>query len=210
MYIIAFFSMIIDHLYVFFPDTVYLKIIGRLAFPIFAYGIAEGCKKTRNIYKYALRLFITAVISQVPYFLYFDLIQVNVCFTLLMGGLVVFVLNLPINKFVKVLIALYFLITAQIFFFEFGAYGILLIMIFYFCENNKKQILFLMLILSLVFGYFYDFYTQIFAVFALPIIFYMPSSRKIKNNKSLMLFKYSIYPLHLFIFYLIKITAETF
>ena len=41
--------MLIDHVGVrLFPDVLILRIIGRLAFPIFAFFIAEGCRYTRK------------------------------------------------------------------------------------------------------------------------------------------------------------------
>jgi len=44
-----------------------MRVIGRLAFPIFAFLIAEGCAHTKNIKKYILRLAVFALISQIPY-----------------------------------------------------------------------------------------------------------------------------------------------
>ena len=44
-----------------------LRIIGRLAFPIFAFMITEGFIHTQNLKKYILRLFLFAVISEIPY-----------------------------------------------------------------------------------------------------------------------------------------------
>ena len=47
--IIAMISMLIDHIGLqMFPDLLIFRIIGRLAFPIFAYMIAEGCFYTKN------------------------------------------------------------------------------------------------------------------------------------------------------------------
>ena len=47
--IIAFVTMAIDHIgYVFFPQYMWLRVIGRLAFPIFAYCLALGCVYTKN------------------------------------------------------------------------------------------------------------------------------------------------------------------
>jgi len=41
--------MTVDHLgFILFPSLIILRIIGRIAFPIFAYMIAEGCRYTKN------------------------------------------------------------------------------------------------------------------------------------------------------------------
>ena len=70
--IIAFVTMAIDHIgYVFFPQYMWLRVIGRLAFPIFAYCLALGCVYTKNPKKYALRLLAFALVSQPFYSLAF-------------------------------------------------------------------------------------------------------------------------------------------
>ena len=67
--IIAAISMLIDHIgYIFFPNVVIFRIIGRLAFPIFAYMIAEGCRYTKNKLRYFLTIFILALVCQCAYF----------------------------------------------------------------------------------------------------------------------------------------------
>jgi len=67
--IIAAAAMLLDHTCAAFPETfpIYFRYIGRLAFPVFAYMIAQGCKHTGNIWKYVLRLGIFAIISEIPY-----------------------------------------------------------------------------------------------------------------------------------------------
>lgn len=72
--LIAIIAMTIDHLtWVFFPgmQAVWyvfgLHIIGRLTAPIMWFFIAEGCFYTRNIRKYAGRLFIFAFVSHFAY-----------------------------------------------------------------------------------------------------------------------------------------------
>lgn len=67
--LIALISMTCDHVGLqLFPDVLILRILGRLAYPIFAYMIAEGCRYTRNRKKYLLRMASLAVVCQVVYF----------------------------------------------------------------------------------------------------------------------------------------------
>lgn len=69
--IIAIISMTIDHIgLVFFPNIIIFRIIGRLAFPIFAYLIAEGCSYTKNKLKRFLLMFGFAVAYFVVYYIY--------------------------------------------------------------------------------------------------------------------------------------------
>lgn len=68
--VVAMLSMVCDHVgKMFFPQLSMMRIIGRLAFPIYAYCIAVGCVYTRNPAKYALRVLVLAVISQPIYVL---------------------------------------------------------------------------------------------------------------------------------------------
>lgn len=55
----------------------YIMYIGRLAAPIFVYCIAQGFAHTSNVRRYIGRVFLTAVIAQVPYTL-FDLAEMRV------------------------------------------------------------------------------------------------------------------------------------
>ncbi len=84
--IIALISMLIDHIITaeifgqqtlmdyFSPDLLtsfriytFIYLLGRIAFPIFAFMVAEGARHTRNIKRYILRLFLFALISEIPF-----------------------------------------------------------------------------------------------------------------------------------------------
>ena len=61
--------MLIDHTGAVFTSStpLFFRWIGRIAFPIYAYLIAQGCKRTGNINKYLMRLGIFALISEIPF-----------------------------------------------------------------------------------------------------------------------------------------------
>ena len=60
--------MAIDHVgMVFFPEQMWMRAIGRIAMPIFAFCVAEGFTHTHSKAKYLLRLVIFAVISELPF-----------------------------------------------------------------------------------------------------------------------------------------------
>jgi hypothetical protein len=66
--IIALVTMLIDHIgVVFFPEYTVLRIIGRIAMPLFAFCIARGFFYTKSKGKYFTFMIIFAVISQIPF-----------------------------------------------------------------------------------------------------------------------------------------------
>lgn len=68
--IIACISMLIDHIgYILLPEYIFLRYIGRLAMPIFAFFIGEGCLYTRDRKKYLFRIFSLGLVCQAFYVL---------------------------------------------------------------------------------------------------------------------------------------------
>ena len=66
--IIAAVSMLIDHAgLLLFPDADWMRWIGRLSMPLFAFFIAEGCRYTSNKLRYFLRIFLLGLLCQSVY-----------------------------------------------------------------------------------------------------------------------------------------------
>jgi hypothetical protein len=91
LHILAMALMLCDHLWAtIVPGNNWLTCVGRLAFPIFAYLLVEGYFHTKNIGKYSLRLFLFALLSEIPFNLMYISAPIypfhqNVIWTLLIG-----------------------------------------------------------------------------------------------------------------------------
>ena len=80
--IIAALSMLCDHMgLILFPKVGVLRIIGRLAFPLYAFCIAEGFRYTRNRLRYFLRVFILGSLCQIVYFFVEDDLYLGILIT---------------------------------------------------------------------------------------------------------------------------------
>lgn len=66
--IIAMVCMLLDHLWgALVSGNLWMTCVGRIAFPIFAFQVAEGYAHTKNFKKYLLRMFLFALISEIPF-----------------------------------------------------------------------------------------------------------------------------------------------
>ncbi|MEK3726288.1 MULTISPECIES: TraX family protein [Lysinibacillus] len=193
--------MLIDHIgYIFFPDVMILRMIGRLSFPLFAYGIAIGMKRTKDVKKYGFRLLILALISQLPYQLVFGTRYFNVLFTLFIGLFSLIILKANIKISIKISIIVGLTLISDLLNFEYGIYGVLLIICFYFCDNNIKLVS-SVTILTLVGVIIYNYpMIQLFSILAVLII---PLQKKF-DFKISKIVSYLFYPSHLILLWFIE------
>lgn len=88
--VIAVLTMTIDHVgVILFPEFLLLRVVGRIAIPLFCYLLVLGVERTRNHRDYLVRLCSFGVVSQIPYFLAFGIgpfEQLNILFTLFFGA----------------------------------------------------------------------------------------------------------------------------
>ncbi|MBR2646607.1 MAG: hypothetical protein IKD47_03520 [Clostridia bacterium] len=92
--IIAAICMVIDHVgFIFFPQMMWLRIIGRIAMPIFAFTLAEGCRYTKNKVKHFCLLFGLGAICQVVYYVFAKDTYLNILLTFSLATLVLYAMR---------------------------------------------------------------------------------------------------------------------
>lgn len=133
--LIACITMLIDHIgAALLPELRFLRIIGRLAFPIYCFLLAEGMRRTRSPYKYLLRLFIGILLAELPFdYLFFGGFtweHQSVMVTLFLGGTMLLCMTKTGNIGFKLFLTLPFAFLAEICCCDYGGYGILLMAVF--------------------------------------------------------------------------------
>ena len=225
--IIAVITMLIDHLsFVIYGSTFsWMRYIGRISFPIYAFLIAEGYNHTKNVKQYLIRLLIFALISQYPFDLFnsprIDYIYLNIGFTLLLGLLSIIIyekINAFINKLcidkidkyilkiIPISIVIIISIISYLINSDYSFFGVILIFIFHLFKNNKLLLnifVVIWIITSYCPIYFNSKLLIKFIFYLIPFIlinFY--NGEKGKSFKTLF---YLIYPVHLLILGILEI-----
>lgn len=204
---IALVTMLIDHIgAIFFPQYMWLRMIGRIAFPIYCFLLVEGYFHTKNVKKYLCRLCAFALLSEIPFRLAFynDVTHhsSNVFFTLFLGLLAMYICDSVKLQYPKLQAAGYgaFVIVSAIAVWmntDYDYRGIILIFIFYMFGNSKVTQLGLS---ALLFGMMSS--VQLYGVLAfIPIFVY--NGRRGPNHKALSMAFYLFYPVHLLVLYAI-------
>lgn len=205
---IALTSMIIDHYGAIFQSgTDIYRIIGRLAFPIYCFLLVEGYIHTEDVKKYAKRLFVFALISEVPFDLAFynkiGFVHQNIFFTLFIGLAAIYFIDNKEGKynFNKNLIMATAGISSIILSVDYNIIGIIYILAFYFTRNYPKSKRISTVALVMLLANLSSSVLQQFSLLALPIIYFYNGELGPKN-KALQILFYVAYPLHLLIFYI--------
>ena len=199
--LLALVTMTVDHIGVqLFPGVLWLRIVGRLAFPIYAYMIAEGCAHTRNRKKYLLQLAGMALLSQLVYFFAMGSLFQCILVTFTLSILTIYALKSPVvwHAPAALLAVLFFtellplLLPSTDYAVDYGLLGVLLPVAVWLGKTHRQKLLLtaiLLCLLALDFGG-----VQWFSLVALfPLALYN-GQRGSTRLKSLF---YWYYPLHL-------------
>lgn len=139
-------SMLFSHIgIIFWPQQLWWQIPGRLAFPLFAYMIANGARHSRSVWQYLARLLIFAALIQYPYSVFLSNGYLNICFTLGLGLAVIVAWQSSLPLFLRLAALLSACLVADGYNImpwlhaEYGWYGIMMIFSSHiFFENRRK------------------------------------------------------------------------
>lgn len=196
---IAIVSMALDHTgAVLYPSQIWLRCLGRIAFPIFCFLIVEGFFHTHDVRRYMGRLGVFALISEIPYDLAFrgvplEYAHQNVFFTLLIGIGMVVLLERNREWPVKAVILLLAMWLAVLIRSDYNFRGVLLIFVFYIFHESRW--------LAVTSGGFWNFLyqgvIQKYGVLSvLPLALYNG-----ERGRKMKYFFYIFYPAHLLLLY---------
>lgn len=235
--IIALITMTIDHYSIIILGewSGILRVIGRIAFPLFAFQLINGYIHTRNKYKHFMLLLIFGLISQIPFHIAFNVPlrtnTLNIFFTLLLGFMALYLYDIckkhlsdcKINFFKKhtsiisTIVMIPFVFLGYFFNVDYGYWGVLVICIFYLLKDCKNVLILPFIYFILCCIKYKDIfstnattltYASLIATF-LPIVFICLYNGK--QGKKIKYLFYFYYPLHILIFYsLANVRSLTF
>ena len=204
-------TMLVDHIgAVFFPGLIWLRIIGRISFPIYCFLLAEGIHHTHSPIKYGLRLLLVALICELPYDLLFygrfTWAKNNVMVTLLLGFLGGMAIRHSTGWW-KLIAAAPFLLLGRYCGGSYGMYGVAMVLLFVitrdFPGQQILQLCFMILLSLRMAGFPGTIGIQVYAIAAMiPIWLYKGEKRS--HNKAMQWTLTLFYPVHMILLLLIR------
>lgn len=203
--LLALLTMTVDHIGVhLFPQYPILRIIGRLAFPIYAYCIAEGCVHTKNRKKYLMQMAGMALLCQLVYFFAMGSLFQCILVTFTLSILTIYAIDS--GSSVKAAAALCAVVLIAVFLpqwlpntdfaVDYGLWGVLLPVAVYLSRERGQKLLCTAIFLSLLaLAYGGIQWLALLAIFPLALYNGQRGSTRLKG-----LF-YWYYPLHLVAIY---------
>lgn len=149
LHIFAMAVMLLDHTWAIgLAEPMWMTCVGRLAFPIFSFMLVEGYFHTRSLRRYAMRLLVAAVVSEIPFNLvagggWLYPFHQNVMWTLLMSLGAIHINELARrqgNMLLRILAAAFTIaggfIVGTLLMVDYYGVGILTVLLFYFLRGD--------------------------------------------------------------------------
>lgn len=214
---IAVITMLIDHIGCYLLGNFEpFRMIGRLAMPLFIFMLAEGFEKTSSRPRYFARIFVTALIAEIPVYLLHinDMANYNhnILFTMLLSFFALYTTEKGKSWLIIVVLPLTAL-AASAFNCEYGAFGVMLAVGFYLVNKySPKQIfvrftaiLAILLVTMIPLASYENWPIQLCSICAvIPLTLYNGK----KGQRLPRYFLYAFYPAHLFAIWLLTLTLH--
>ena len=218
--ILALVAMTIDHIgHFLIPGSsalyILFRCIGRLAMPIFAWMIAEGCRYTKNRLRYLLMLLGVGLFSQVVEFVFNDSLYMCILITFAMSVTLIYTLDYSLKKknfFTLCLLGGVFGAFCYICVFlpgdlpgldfdvDYGIYGVMLPVLIYVGRNKQEKLLLAaggLATMAIGYGWL-----QWFALLSLSLLALYNGQ---KGKAKLKYLFYIYYPVHIGVLYVISV-----
>lgn len=222
--IIACISMVFDHLgYMLFPNAFWMRIVGRLAYPIFAFCLAEGCFYTRNRLKHLLVIAILGLAMQVVEYLFTNMTSFSIFIVFTFSIILIYIYDyidssiknkniLASLLFILAFVGITFGLNVFIHYYDYfddnyGFYGVMIPVLLYITKkylNDKAICIFVQIaiiaILTAIRAYCFELPAILFAYATFPLLLMYNGKRGKWNMKY---FFYIFYPAQFAVIYLI-------
>ncbi len=205
--LVALITMTIDHIgVVLLPHVTFLRVVGRLAYPIYAFMIAQGCAHTKDIQKYLTSIVSLAAVCQLVYFLALGSLYQGILVTFSLSIALIMLLKkteevkttgMKVASAAAVFAVLFvteglpLILTGTDFGVDYGFLGVLLPVCVYFAGNGMKRFWVasgVLALMSLKMGGI-----QWFCLLAIPLLYLYNGKRGTGSKR----FFYIYYPAHL-------------
>lgn len=208
--LIAMLTMLVDHIgLLFFPEDVAFRIVGRIAMPLFAYGIAQGYWYTRQhgtTNRYLCRIAVLFLISQIPY----NLVQYqaglalnfNICASWVLGITALTILDSRLHYILKTLLLILLIVAITGTWLDYSFLAVSLVVAFslkFRCQKGPDIALCFAGALVILFSLLYSNYIELCALAAIPILLVVGKNQagRRPDFRIPKWVGYAFYPLHL-------------
>lgn len=183
-----------------------MRVIGRIAFPIYCFLLVEGFHHTRNVKKYMKRLAVGMLLSEVPFDLAFsggvDWTMSSVMVTLFLGCAMMLAMG-RLKGFWKLAVIVPFGIAADLLGSDYGGHGIAIIAMLYLTRGVPREMLWRTVAFAVLLWFGAEvtvlgltFPMELFG-FGGVILMFCYDGRKITKNKWIQWGFYLFYPVHI-------------
>lgn len=220
----AIFAMTLNHIAHFFlknntPEYILMESIGYFTAITMCYFLVEGYYYTRSKFRYALRLFLFGIISQIPYS-FFISNTLNMMFSLFGCFFIILINDKVKDRLIKVLLTMLLIPFFMICDWDIRAPLFTILFIWANKDNKKVKIVYFISILisfilflisklkyfDIKFSLLFSFINSLGLVLSAICILYFYNGKQSKyKNKFMKLLFYIYYPLHLYILMFVKI-----